>query len=122
MGRSRCPGPQGREGRLVVFYKEIEVAAEADDSETKTRLFARATPVFATEQVDGYQPPAIDTSPVVAMTPIERAQAFVAATGARIDHGGTRAFYRPSTDSIQLPKLLAGGSNPLGGAITKSMT
>jgi antirestriction protein ArdC len=27
----------------------------------------------------------------------------IAATGARIDHGETRAFYRHSTDSIQLP-------------------
>jgi antirestriction protein ArdC len=42
-------------------------------------------------------------APVVTMTPIERAEAFVAATAAQIDHGGTRAFYRPSTDSIQLP-------------------
>jgi antirestriction protein ArdC len=29
--------------------------------------------------------------------------AFVAATGASISHGGGRAFYRPSTDSIQMP-------------------
>jgi len=26
------------------------------------------------------------------MTPIKQAEAFVAATGAQIDHGGTRAF------------------------------
>src|ERR1019366_3753879 len=32
-----------------------------------------------------------------------RAEAFVAATGASVAHGGGRAFYRPSTDSIQLP-------------------
>ena len=30
-------------------------------------------------------------------------RAFVAAPNAQIDHGGTVAFYRPSTDSIQLP-------------------
>ena len=51
---------------------------------------------------DGYQPPVI-YAPVITLTPIEQAEAFVAATGAQIDHGGTRAFYRPSTDSIQLP-------------------
>ena len=45
----------------------------------------------------------IDAPPVITMTPIEQAEAFVAATGAQIDHGGTHAFYRPSTDSIQLP-------------------
>jgi antirestriction protein ArdC len=88
---------------FVVFYKELEVPAETGEAETETRLFARATPVFAAEQVDGYKPPVIDAPPVVTMAPIEQAEAFVAATGAQIDHGGTRAFYRPSTDSIQLP-------------------
>jgi len=93
---------KGEKAAFVVFYKELEVAAETGEAESETRLFARATPVFAAEQVDGYQPPAIDI-PVVTMTPIEQAEAFVAATGVQISHGGTRAFYRPSTDSIQLP-------------------
>jgi antirestriction protein ArdC len=52
---------------------------------------------------DAHQPPVIDAPPVITTTPIKQAEVFVAATGARIDHGGTRAFYRPSTDSIQLP-------------------
>ena len=73
-----------------------------DEGKTTTRLFARATPVFAAEQVDGYQAPAIDV-PATIITPIEQADLFVAATGAAISHGGSRAFYRPSTDSIQLP-------------------
>jgi antirestriction protein ArdC len=94
---------KGEKAAYVVFYKELEIAAETGEAETETRLFARATPVFAAEQVDGYRPPVIDTPPVIPMTPIEQAEAFVAATGAQIDHGGTRAFYRPSTDSIQLP-------------------
>jgi antirestriction protein ArdC len=53
--------------------------------------------------VDGYQVPVIDAPPATVITPIEQAEAFVAATGASIHHGGGRAFYRPSTDSIQLP-------------------
>lgn len=93
---------KGEKAAFVVFYKELEIAAESDGAEAETRLFARATPVFAAEQVEGYQPPVID-EPAVPMTPIEQAEAFVAATGAQISHGGTRAFYRPSTDSIQLP-------------------
>jgi antirestriction protein ArdC len=92
---------KGEKAAYVVFYKELEIADETGESET--RLFARSTPVFAAEQVNGYQPPVIDEQPVVTITPIEQAEAFVAATGAKIDHGGTRAFYRPSTDSIQLP-------------------
>jgi antirestriction protein ArdC len=42
-------------------------------------------------------------APVTTLTPIYRAETFVAATGASIAHGGDKAYYRPSTDSIQLP-------------------
>jgi antirestriction protein ArdC len=94
---------KGEKSSYVVFYKEFAVT---DDSTgpgdaTETRLFARATTVFAAEQVEGYQPPVL-----VNPTPMEAvacADAFVAAAGAVIAHGGTRAYYRPSTDSIQLP-------------------
>ena len=76
---------KGEKSAYVVFYKEITVAADDGNSdETDTRLFARATPVFAAEQVDGWTPPTID-APATVITPIEQAEAFVAATGA-IDH------------------------------------
>jgi antirestriction protein ArdC len=96
---------KGEKAAFVAFYKELAVAAdpETGNAETATRLFARATPVFAAEQVDGYQAPASGAPLITAVTPIEQAEAFVAATGAAIHHGGGRAFYRPSTDSIQLP-------------------
>lgn len=94
---------KGEKAAYIVFYKEITVAPDDGDSDgADTRLFARATPVFAAEQVDGYAAPVIDT-PATIITPIEQAEAFVAKTGATIHHGGSRAFYRPSTDSIQLP-------------------
>jgi antirestriction protein ArdC len=94
---------KGEKSTYIVFYKEITIAADGGNSEeTNTRFFARATPVFAAEQVDGWAPPMID-APATVITPIEPAEAFVTATGATITHGGSRAFYRPSTDSIQLP-------------------
>lgn len=95
---------KGEKAAHVVFYKEITVAAGDDDGdEAETRLFARATPVFSAEQVDGYPLP-IDESPATVIQPIEAGEAFVARTGATVTHGGTRAFYRRSTDSIQLPE------------------
>ena len=98
-----APVRNGEKSAYVVFYKEVTIAADGGNSEeTDTRLFARATPVFAAEQVDGWTPPTID-APATVITPIEQAEAFVAATGASITHGGSRAFYRPSTDSIQIP-------------------
>jgi antirestriction protein ArdC len=53
---------KGEKAAFVVFYKELEFAADPEmgNAETATRLFARATPVFAAEQVDGYQVPVVD--------------------------------------------------------------
>jgi antirestriction protein ArdC len=96
---------KGEKSSYIVFYKKIQVAGDSAEAEgstdPETRLFARATPVFSAEQVDGYELPVI-TNPFP-VEPIAAADAFVAATGASISHGGTRAYYRPSTDSIQLP-------------------
>jgi antirestriction protein ArdC len=46
---------KGEKAAFVVFCKEPEFAAESEtgDADTIPRLFARATPVFAAEQVDG---------------------------------------------------------------------
>ncbi len=95
---------KGEKAAFVVIYKEFEVAAdpETGDAGTATRLFARATPVFAAEQVNGFMSATVET-PVTVIPPIEQAEAFVAATGATIHHGGGRAYYRPSTDRIHLP-------------------
>jgi antirestriction protein ArdC len=65
-------------------------------------LFACPTPVFAAEQVEGWTAPTID-APATVITPIDKVETFVAAIGAVISHDGSRAFYRPSIDSIQLP-------------------
>jgi antirestriction protein ArdC len=91
---------QGEKAAFVVFYKELAVAAdpETGDAESATRLFARATPVFAAEQVDGFTPSTIGAPPITVTALIEQAEAFVAATGAAIHHGGGRAYYRRSTD------------------------
>ena len=97
---------KGEKAAFVVFYKELEFAAETEtgDADTITRLFARATPVFAAEQVDGYQPSVIDAPPTTTViTPLEQAEAFVTATGANIVHGGSRACYVPRTDNIHMP-------------------
>ena len=95
---------KGEKANFVVFYKEIDIAVENEegDSETEQRLFAKATPVFAAEQVEGFtlpEPP----GPGTAFERIAAAEAFVAATGATIQHGGHQACYRPATDTIHMP-------------------
>jgi antirestriction protein ArdC len=93
---------KGEKAAHVVFYKQFEINSQDAEDETETRLIARATPVFSAEQVDGFAIPAMPNSPDP-VTTIDTAEKLIGATGASIAHGGNRAFYRPSTDSIHLP-------------------
>lgn len=98
-----CQVRKGEKSSLVVFYKEYEAEPDPQnaDDDGKRRV-ARASYVFNASQVDGYTLPDAPQP----LGPVERLEAvdqFIAATGARIEHGGERAFYRPSTDHIQMP-------------------
>jgi antirestriction protein ArdC len=110
---------KGSKAAYVVFYKEFEIdsANASGDSEPETRTVARATPVFAAEQVDGFDIPApalpAQIDPVARLGAVE---AFVAASGAVIAQGGSRAFYSPSQDVIQLPLREAFQGSPTSTA------
>lgn len=98
-----CQVRKGERSSLVIFYKEYACEPDPDQADDDgRRRVARASHVFNANQVDGFTPP----SGPEPLGPIEQLQAvdrFVATTGARIEHGGERAFYRPSTDHIQMP-------------------
>jgi antirestriction protein ArdC len=96
---------RGERASLIVFWKELE--REVEDEETgerqrKKTLFARASWVFNADQVDGWAPPA--TSERNLVEAIDQAEAFTAATGADVRHGGDRAYYRRSDDHVQMPE------------------
>jgi antirestriction protein ArdC len=101
-----CQVRRGEKATTVVLWKKStpkdQTPAEvAEAGKDRGRLFATTFSVFNAAQVDGYEEP-----PAPHLSPIEvdaRAEAFLAATGATIAHGGGQAFYRPSSDSIQLP-------------------
>lgn len=94
---------KGERASHVVFYREITRGSNDDPDEApETCLLARASPVFAAEQVDGYAPPAAVPCNSIMKRNVE-VDAFIAATGASIMHGGWRAYYHPVTDSIHLP-------------------
>jgi antirestriction protein ArdC len=92
----------GEASSLVIFYKQFAVDPNPDDEgDDGSRRVARASRVFNVAQVDGF---ALEALPE--MPPLERharADAFIAATKADIRHGGEMAFYKPSTDHIQMP-------------------
>lgn len=59
--------------------------------------------VFNAEQIDGLPPPA-ERPQLPEFERVERAEAIIENSGARIEHKtGDRAFYQPSTDRIVLP-------------------
>jgi antirestriction protein ArdC len=93
----------GEKSSPVIFFKEFEAEPDPDDADDDgKRRVARASRVFNAAQVDGYALPA-QPDPLGPIERIAAADLFVHATGARIEHGGDRAFYRPSTDHIQMP-------------------
>ncbi len=101
---------KGEKAAYVVFYKDAgsgaaangsDAANGAGDDQRKYRFVARASAVFAAEQVEGFDLPAPSVrNPVAA---IARADEFVASTKAVIDHEGLRAYYNSATDTIHLP-------------------
>jgi antirestriction protein ArdC len=94
---------KGEKGSLIVFYKTFESEdAEADD-EKRRSFVARPSWVFNAAQVDGYQPKA-EPRPDTQFDRLENVEAVIAATGATISFGGSRAFYHRFYDRIQIPE------------------
>lgn len=98
-----CQVRKGETASTVVFYKELTVQPEPDDADDDgKRYVAKASCVFNASQVDGYDLP----EPPALLGPVERiaaAETFFDNIGARVEIGGDRAFYSPSTDHIQMP-------------------
>ena len=99
---------KGESGAMVVYasrFRRTETDARGDEVEREIP-FLKAYTVFNGDQIEGlpehyYARPA---EPVP--DPIERiahADRFFANTGAVIRHGGTKAFFAPSSDHVQMP-------------------
>lgn len=93
-----CQVRKGERGAAVVFYKQV--SKRSSDGEEEQFLVARSSTVFAAEQVDGYEPPVAKANEVTSLRDVD---AFVAATGAVIEHQGDVACYCPSRDVITMP-------------------
>ena len=110
---------KGEKSTAIVFYKQSQLvdgegAPVADaNGKDKSLWLLRRYNVFNVEQIDGL-PEGKFAPPVMPTTQLERneidkaAEAALRSTGAQIDNDGNgRAFYRPSTDSIHLPRFEA---------------
>ncbi len=95
---------KGEKGMRIEFWEVKPGRAgpdDGDDDKPHSRLIHRTYTVFNGQQIDGIPPFAIE--PRKPFEIIEAGERILTDSGADIRHGGSKAFYRPSTDHIQLP-------------------
>lgn len=101
---------KGETGSMVVYANRVS-KTETDGAGNEIErdvAFLKAYTVFNVEQIDGLGDRYADFPDGEAVRPIDRnahADAFFAATGAVIRHGGDKAFYAPGPDLIQMPPI-----------------
>lgn len=98
---------KGERGAAVVYANRLvrTETDDADDGAIRSIPFLKAYTVFNVEQIEGL--PASHVAPPAPVLNggerVERAEAFFAATGAEVRHGGGCAFYAPGPDVVQMP-------------------
>jgi len=96
---------KGEKATTIVYYDTIE--RQKDDEITKIP-FLKMSFVFNRCQLQSYKPEELvkpDQTDFV--TRIQKADDFINNTGAIVKHGGSRAFYNPPQDYIQMPPTFA---------------
>lgn len=100
---------KGEQGTLIVFFKmrEVDKASHqeaANDPERRLVPLLKASTVFNVDQVDGLpddlMPPPLEPG---SWEPRDAAEHILTESGATVQHGGSKAFYAPGPDLIQLP-------------------
>ncbi len=104
---------RGEQGTQIVFFKMHEIdgntTAPADGkSQRHVVPLLRAFTVFNVEQINGL-PAGLSgpDRPALGWTPVEAAERILVDSGALLQHGGSRAYYAPDADLIQLPPVSA---------------
>ena len=100
---------KGEHGSLVVYantFTKTETNQETGQDEEHEIPFMKPYTVFNVEQIEGLPAHYYATATPPTLSQAERnarMEAFFAATGADIRHGGNRAFYAIGPDHIQMP-------------------
>lgn len=109
---------RGEAGTTVVFFKLHELPDPSADQPGRVVPLLRSFTVFNVAQIDG-----LPATPSVATPqpwdPIGEAEGVLRCSGASIRHGGSRAYYMPAQDCIQLPAraAFAGAADYYGVAL-----
>jgi len=102
---------KGESGTTVVYASRFtKTETDATGGEVERDIpFLKAYTVFNCDQIEGL-PHQYHSRPEPVGDPVERiahVDRFFANTGAVIRHGGSQAFYQPSSDIIQMPNFEA---------------
>jgi antirestriction protein ArdC len=98
---------KGSKGTTVVYYGKGESKTQTKkDGSPAEFVFLKAYTVFNYDQCENL-PESYKPTPIAQRSQswdnVADLEAFQIATGIKTNHGGTRAFFRPSTDSVTMP-------------------
>jgi antirestriction protein ArdC len=99
---------KGEKSTPVIFWKLLDKQNQDQDDDTKTTgkvPLLKHYNLFSAEQCEGITVPPDPEETVNPFTPIEKAEQIIAGykNPPSIHYGGSRAFYRPSEDRVQMP-------------------
>jgi antirestriction protein ArdC len=97
---------KGEKGTPVVFWNWVDSKTEKDATGKPKKIpFLKYYTVFNVEQCDGIAW-AAEKIEGATFNPVAEAEKIVSnmPRAPKLAHGGDRAYYRPSTDSVQMPK------------------
>lgn len=95
---------KGEKSTVIFFYKPLELRnGDKDDEGGKTIPLLRTYLVFHASQIEGIPEFIPAGAPKPVFERVADADAIIKASGVRVELGGDRAFYRASTDHIQMP-------------------
>lgn len=107
---------RGAKGAHIVYASTYQKTVEdktTGETKTEPRPFLKSYCVFNLEQTEGLPDRLYRVlAPLPAAQVIDAAEAFLRHIGARVRHGGGRAYYQPAGDFIQLPEPGAFESPP----------
>lgn len=98
---------RGEHGIPIVYWsiKEKTIKSEEGEEKVETYPVLRIYTVFNVEQCEGIEAPTADRMEHV--KPHSIANAYLATSGVTLQHAGDRAYYRPDTDTINMPPSTA---------------
>lgn len=101
---------KGARAELAFYVGKVVKAGENDGDEDRIISFMKSYAVFNADQIEGlpahfYAAAPVEAPVVDGHARIDRVDAFVDNLAPKLAHGGDRAYYMPSTDSIRMPHM-----------------